>query len=116
MSSYNYRVFGLVHGRGGTYTSGMLAAEISADNSVEREKFTVTDVAGGQLAYDVSRCEGRHVSVSHMVATGSLGGNLTSTERKLFHPDAWTIFSAGGEAVGATAGVTDVDVTPSGVN
>lgn len=117
MSSYTYPVFGLTFGRhgGNTFTSGLSLSQQTADNSVERAKFTVTDNEWGQLELNVVRNEGRHVSVSHMVATGSLGANLTSTERKLFHPDAWTIYSVAGEAVGATDGTTDTDVTPSGV-
>lgn len=116
MSSYTYPVFGMIFGRhgGNTFTSGLTMDQQTADNSVERRKFTVSDVDSGQLEYDVARSEGAHVSISHIVATGSLGGNLTSTERKVF-PDGWTIFNTAGVAVGATDGTTDVDVTPSGV-
>lgn len=122
MSSYTYPVFGLIHAPAGTHTSGMTLSQRSADNSVERANFTVTGSASGQLEYDVTRHMGIHTSVSHMVATGSLGPNVTSTERKIFFLDSdrnlssgfsdWNIFDSNGASVGAGAGTTDVDVTP----
>jgi hypothetical protein len=122
MSSYTYPVFGLGHWRGGTATSGMTIAERSADNSVEREKFTVTALASGQLACDVGRAMGLHTSLSHMVATGSLGPNISSTEQKTFWlPSdrskttgfaAWNIFDSTGSSVNADNGTTNTDVTP----
>jgi hypothetical protein len=39
----------------------------------------------------------------------------TVTERKIFFPSDWNIFNASGAAVGAAAGTTDTDITPSGV-
>lgn len=127
MSAYLYPVFGLVHGRGGVAgvgaaTSGMTIAERSADNSVERQKFTVTGLPSGQLFYDVSRAEGIHTSLSHMVATGAIGPNLTSTEQKTFWLPtdraktsgfaAWKIFNSTGTSVNADTGTTDTDITP----
>lgn len=128
MSSYNYPVFGLVHGRGGQAntgpaTSGMAYSEIHADNSVERQKFTSTGAASGALSWEYTRkIDGIHVSVSTVEADGSLGGAKTVSERKVFFVESdrnkssnfsdWNIYTSG-VAVGAGEGTTDTDTSPA---
>lgn len=128
MSSYNYPVFGLVHGRGGVAgtgpaTSGMIYAEIHADNSVERQKFTSTEAESGALSWGYTRkLDGTHVSVSTVEADSSLGEAETVTERKVFFIETdrgktsgfadWNIYTSG-TAVGAGEGTTDTDTSPA---
>lgn len=121
MSSYTYPVFGTVFGRGGAggpraFTSGVPLAARQADNSVNRELFTHNGTVTGDLEHNVTRNEGLHVSVSNRQVYSSLGAMRTITERKIFAEGDWNIFDASGVAVGASAGTTDIDVTPSGTN
>lgn len=129
MSSYNYPVFGLVHGRGGQAntgpaTSGMAYSEIHADNSVERQKFTSTEAASGALSWEYTRkLDGTHVSVSTVEADSSLGEAESVSERKVFFVEAdrnktsgfadWQIYDNSGNAVGAGEGTTDTDTSPA---
>jgi hypothetical protein len=129
MSSYDYPVFGMVHGRGGRAgigpaTSGLTMSERTADNSVEREKYTDTGVASGNLEWDYTRkVAGNHVSISKVEATSSLGEAETISERKVFFNESdrnqtssfsdWQIFNASGTAVGAGTGTTDTDTSPA---
>lgn len=88
MSSYDYPVFGMVHGRGGRAgigpaTSGMTATQRDADNSVNRELFTDTGAASGHLEWDVTRTPaGTHVSVTKIEADSSLGSSSQSQSAK----------------------------------
>lgn len=124
MSLQNIPVFGMVFGRGGTFTSGIPIAARTADTSVEREKFTVTGTASGSLEYEFTRkITGEHTSVSTKQDRATLGPPVTVTERKVFYIDsdrgkssafaAWTIYDSSGNAVGATLGTTDTDITPA---
>lgn len=115
MSALNYPVFGTVFGGAGTHTSGIPLAQRDVDNTVERQKFTNDGTVTGHLEHHVTRAQGKHVSVSERHAYSSLEPMRTVTERKVFSPDDWNIFNASGVAVGASAGTTDTDVTPSGV-
>jgi len=93
-----------------THSSGMTAAQRTANiTSVNREKFTRDGTSSGLLAHDVSRTIGIHTSTSYRSASGV--PMETVEERKVF-PSGWTIFDAAGDAVGATSGVTDRDITP----
>lgn len=116
MSSYNYPVFGMVFGRGGTNgvgaaTIGIPLSQRHVDNSVERQKFTSDGEADSPLAWDYARNEGLHISISSLEADNS-GSSNTVSERKVFE-EGWEIFNAEGEAVGASAGTTDTDITPN---
>lgn len=129
MSSYDYPVFGMVHGRGGRAgigpaTSGMTATQRNADNSVERQLYTDTGAASGHLEWDVTRTPaGTHVSIAKLEADGSIGGGVSISERKVFFNESdrnkstgfsdWQIFNASGVAVGAGTGTTDTDITPA---
>lgn len=104
--------------------SGLSAARRNADNSVEREKFTVTGLPSGNLLHVATRkIAGIHTSVSNREATNTLAPYETITERKIFYVDSdrtkssgfadWTIFDSSGDAVGATLGTTDTDITPA---
>ena len=108
-----------------TSQSGVDTTAPSVDTSVERQKFTVDGTVAGNLGWEYTRTfSGEHTSVSALETKGSLGPAETVTERKVFFlPSdrgettglaAWTIFDATGEAVGASTGVTDTDITPSG--
>lgn len=110
-------------GGNGTYTSGMALSRRTADNSVERQKFTETGQASGYLTWDYTRkISAEHVSVATVRTPGSLGPTQSDTERKVFFVQSdrtkssgfadWTIFNAAGVAVGAS-GTTDTDVTPT---
>jgi hypothetical protein len=105
--------------------SGLSVSLRDADNSIEREKFTDTGLASGNLLHIVTRkIDGIHTSVSNRSAKNTLSPFETITERKTFFIASdnvkssgfadWTIFDNTGEAVGATLGTTDTDVTPSG--
>lgn len=101
----------------------MTLVERNADHSIEYEKFIDSS---GSLEHIVSRGMGIHTSISMRAveASGtSLGPMNTKTERKVFFIDNdrnlaaanqgdWTIYDAGGNAVGEAAGTTDVDITP----
>jgi len=104
--------------------SGLSAARRNADNSVEREKFTVTGLPSGNLLHVATRkLDGIHSSVSNREAVNTLAPYESVTERKIFFIDSdrtlssgfadWTIFDSDGGAVGATTGVTDIDITPA---
>lgn len=103
--------------------SGLSPARRNADNSVEREKFTVTGISSGNLLHIATRkIDGIHSSVSTREATNTLAPYETVTERKIFFIDSdrnntspadWTIFDSSGGAVGATSGTTDTDITPA---
>jgi hypothetical protein len=104
--------------------SGLSAPARDADNSVEREKFTVTGLPSGNLLHIATRkIAGIHTSVSSREATSTLAPYETVTERKIFFVDSdrtlssgladWTIFDNSGGAAGATTGVTDIDITPA---
>ena len=104
--------------------SGLSAPARNADNSVEREKFTVTGLPSGNLLHVATRkIAGIHTSVSSREATNTLAPYETVTERKIFYIDSdrtkssgfadWTIFDNSGDAVGATLGTTDTDINPA---
>lgn len=94
--------------------SGLAPDRRNADNSVEREKFTVTGLPSGSLSHVVTRkIAGEHVSISSREATNTLAPYETVTEKKVFFPDTWTIFNSGGDAVGATLGTTETDINPA---
>lgn len=98
-----------------THSSGMTLEQRTANvTSVNREKFTRDGTSSGLLSHDVERQLGIHVSTSYRSASGSLGPMVTVEERKTF-PSGWTIFDGSGNAVGATNGITDRDITPTGV-
>ena len=107
-------------------TSGIPLArrEIAAPSG----EFDKHSVAVGVLTHDVTRAMGIHTSVSHRGASGTLGPNVTLTERKVFFLDSdrvvtetsgtfsdWTVFTATGEDVNTATGTTDVDVAPTGI-
>lgn len=108
-----------------TSLSGVDSTVENTSTSVNRELFTITDEASGSLGWEYTRCMGPHVSVSSVEASGSIGGPLTRSERKVFYLDSdrgkssgfadWNIFDNNGVAVGAGDGTTDTDTTPSGV-
>jgi len=104
--------------------SGLSLEKRNADNSVEREKFTVTGLPSGNLLHVVTRkITGEHTSVSNREATNTLAPMETVTEKKVFFVDSdrakstgfsdWTIFDSSGDAVGETLGTTDTDITPA---
>jgi hypothetical protein len=108
-----------------TSQSGVDVSVPSVDTSVEREKFTVDGSVDGNLSWQYTRkIHGEHTSVSELEARDALGPAETITERKIFFLPSdrgetsgfadWNIFDNIGEAVGATPGTTDTDVTPSG--
>lgn len=119
-----YPVFGTVFAEAGTISSGLSRIERDSDTSVDRKVFTDTGTAAGSLMWKVTRQEGIHTSVTTVKATGVLGANVVFSERKVFWLDSdrtkasgfadWNIFNSAGIAVGASAGVTDTDITPSG--
>jgi len=99
----------------------------STDTSVEIEKYTVDGSTSGNLGWDYSRAMGIHNSISHVQCSGSTGSpSQTIYEKKDFFLDsdrgkssgfaAWTIYDADGNAVGATDGTTNIDITPTGVS
>jgi hypothetical protein len=115
---------------GGTATtSGLSLAERTADDSVEREKFTHNFAPDGNLQQHVTRAKGIHTSVSDrqgiVAASGLIGGDTlgplqTVTERKVFFLDTdretlpangWRIYDQLGNAVGPAAGTTETDIT-----
>jgi len=113
-----------------THISGMTLQERTTNiTSVNLDVFlangTASGVPSGSLGYDVTRAEGIHTSVSHRAASGALGPMETFSERKVFFLDSdigkssgladWTIYDLNGVAVGASAGVTDTKITPTGV-
>lgn len=104
--------------------SGLSAGLRNADNSVEREKFTVTGLPSGNLLHVATRkVDGNHISVSNREAINNLLPYETVTERKVFFTDSdrtissgfadWQIFDGAGDAVGAADGTTDTDITPA---
>lgn len=104
--------------------SGLSAARRNADNSVEREKFTVTGLPSGNLLHVATRkIAGTHTSVSNREAVNTLAPYDTVTERKIFFVDSdrtlssgfadWEIFDNAGDAVSAADGTTDTDITPA---
>jgi len=104
--------------------SGLSPAQRNADNSVEREKFTVTGLPSGNLLHVATRkIDGIHSSVSDREATNTLAPYETVTERKIFFIESdrnksssladWTIFDSSGDAVGEELGTTDTDITPA---
>lgn len=108
-----------------TSQSGVDTSVANTDTSVELEKFTVDGTTTGNLGWEITRkISGEHVSVSALEARSSLGPADTITERKVFFLPTdrglsagfadWTIFDSTGEAVGASTGTTDTDITPSG--
>ena len=108
-----------------TSQSGVDVAAPNTDTSVEREKFTVDGTVAGNLGWEYTRkISGEHTSVSSLETISSLSPAETITERKVFFLPSdrdkssgfadWTIFDVTGEAVGATTGTTDTDITPSG--
>lgn len=108
-----------------TSQSGVDTSAPSVDTSVEREKFTVDGTSSGNLEWQYTRkISSEHASISSLEARDSIGPSETITERKVFFIASdrnrtadfadWTIFDATGEAVGATSGTTDTDITPSG--
>lgn len=118
MSSYNYEVFGMVFGRGGRAnigpaTSGIPFTKREVDTSVNRQLFTEDGTASGSLSWEYTRTVDIHTSVSTLLSQNT-GPAETVTERVVF-ASGWLIFDATGEAVGASAGTTDTDVTPSGL-
>jgi hypothetical protein len=124
MSALNFPIGGAVWGKTTPLLRGLSLEERNADNSVEREKFTNTELPEGDLEWEYSRkIAGIHTSVSTLNANTAIGPAETQTERKVFFIDSdrgkssgfaeWTIFDAGGDAVGATDGTTDTDITPA---
>lgn len=106
-----------------TYTSGLALDAMTADNSVERQKFTSTEAESGALSWEYTRkLDGTHISVSTVEADSSLGEAETVTERKVFFIETdrgktsgfadWNIYTSG-TAVGAGEGTTDIDTSPA---
>jgi hypothetical protein len=114
--SVNNGLTGVAFGAATPKVEGMSLTERDADHSVERQKHTNDGTATGHLMHIVTRQHGKHVSVSTRHAYGPLEAARTVTERKVFSPDDWNVFNASGVAVGASAGTTDTDITPSGVS
>lgn len=101
-------------GPGSTSTSGIIPlSSREVDTSVNRQLFTQDASASGALQWEYTRTVDIHTSISSLISENS-GPSETISERKVF-ASGWTIFSAGGEAVGASTGTTDTDVTPSGL-
>lgn len=92
--------------------SGLSLEKRRADNSVEREKFTVTGLPSGNLEHIATRRIDIHTSISSREATNTLAPMETVTERKVFE-EGWTIFDGSGNAVGAGNGITDTDIDPA---
>ena len=118
MSEYLYPVFGLRHGRATNKNQGMSRAEIIADNSVERQKFTDNGTSSGLLQWQYERHQGIHTSISNLKSDDSSNPSFTTSESKVFFVGTsgladWNIFTAQGLAVGATNGTTDTDITPA---
>lgn len=118
MSEYIYTVFGLRFGRATSKNQGMTRAEIIADNSVERQKFTDNATSSGLLQWQYARHEGIHTSISNIKCYDSSNPSFTTSERKIFFVGVsglgdWNIFNAQGRAVGASNGTTDTDITPA---
>ena len=117
---------GVVRTPGGlnTTTSGLSLEIRKADNSVEIQKYTVDGTTSGNLGWEYTRkIDGIHTSISALESAPKVGNpSNTVTERKVFFLDsdrgaasglaAWTIFDSSGNAVGATDGTTDTDITP----
>ena len=108
-----------------TSISGVDTSVANTDTSVEIEKFTVDGSTSGNLGWEYTRkISSEHTSVSALEARATLGPAETITERKIFFLASdrnlssgfadWNIFDSVGEAVGATPGTTDTDITPSG--
>ena len=108
-----------------TSQSGVDVSAPNTDTSVEIEKYTTNGSTSGNLGWQYTRLiNGIQSSVSSLEARGTLGPVETIAERKIFFLDSdrnktsgfadWTIFDSTGEAVGATPGTTDTDITPSG--
>lgn len=106
------------------HTSGLSLVARTSSTSVEREKYTTTGVASGDLTWEYTRkIDGIQTSVSTVNQPMSANAPETVTERKLFFLDsdrgktsglsAWKVFDADGFAVGATTGITDIDVSPA---
>lgn len=95
-------------------------AQASGLRRLEFEKF-IND--SGNLSHVVTRAMGIHTSITDKESpNSSLGPMVARTERKVFFTDAdtnktagfdkWTIFDGSGCPVGATDGITDVDISP----
>lgn len=127
LSSGNYYSTGVVWAASSTVKNENLSiTERNADNSINRSLFTTDATASGDLKHNVTRkINGIQVSVSKRQTVNSLGPMRTVTERKVFFTPQdrnqstpvsdWNIFNASGVPVGAGAGTTDTDITPSGV-
>lgn len=87
---------------------------------LEFEKFANDS---GNLQHVVTRAMGIHTSITDKESPNSaLGSMVARTERKVFFLDSdtdktsgfakWTIFDGSGCPVGATDGITEIDVTP----
>jgi hypothetical protein len=134
----NFDSRGVAWQAGGTpSTAGLSLTERTADDSVEREKFTHDLTASGNLQQHVTRAMGIHTSISDRQAisdpvlaatTGLAGADATGpmqtiSERKVFFLDetredtppvaGWKIFNQAGDAVGPTDGTTETDSTPN---
>lgn len=92
--------------------SGLAPDRRNADNSVEREKFTVTGLPSGNLEHVSTRRIDIHTSISNREAVNTLAPYETVTEKKVFDT-GWTIFDGSGNAVGATDGTSDIDIMPA---
>lgn len=109
-----------------TSVTGVDTTVANTDTSVEIQKYTEDSTANGSLSWQYTRkISGIHTSVSTLRADPSSQSRAnTHTERKIFFTagdrgkstgfDDWTIFDSTGEAVGATTGTTDTDITPTG--
>lgn len=95
----------------------------SLASGIRRLEFEKFANDSGNLKHTVTRAMGIHTSIQDRESANSaLGAMRTRTERKVFFTDAdtgktsgfdkWAIFDGSGNAVGATNGISEIDVTP----